>query len=73
VLAVVTARPGSPSPLATRLADAARVIVDAGQVAAAFYVDGFPAVCLLHDAVVIAAESKLEALRLPQPSPTGAA
>jgi hypothetical protein len=75
VLAVVVAKPGTASPLSTRLASVARVIVEsgAGPVTTAFRVDGFPAACLLADNVVIGAEVKLERLRLPRPEPAAPA
>jgi hypothetical protein len=72
VLAVVVAGAKASSPLVTELAPVARVVVESGDgpMARAFRVDGFPAACVLQDNVIVAAEGKLERLRLPEPQPS---
>jgi hypothetical protein len=72
VLAVVVAGAISSSPLVTELSPVARIVLESGDgpTVRAFRVDGFPAACVLQDNVVVAAEGKLERLRLPEPQPS---
>lgn len=64
VLAVIVGGSGDPALLARQLGDVARVIVEpqGGPVSTAFGVDAFPAACVLHGDVVIAAEFDIESL-----------
>lgn len=70
VLAVVAASTeGSPG-FVDELGEVARVVVEpfGGRVSAAFGIDAFPGFCLLAGNVVLAAEFKIELLRLPDPA-----
>ncbi|HKS98909.1 MAG TPA: thioredoxin domain-containing protein [Rugosimonospora sp.] len=66
---VVVVSPNPGSPVAASMAPIARVVVEPGDgaVVRAFRVDGFPGFCVLQENVVVAAEGKLERLRLPVP------